>query len=114
MIRDFQQVVDYSRNRILLTTNPKETAQLEYRYTDTGETVSVPNIWYNQTNDMLADFFLFQAEQFIAKANVLSKSLPANVVETTETIADYMKQANVYQQNARFLQMGCSLSIYRC
>jgi len=115
-INNFQQIVDHSRIRILLTTDPKKTRQLEYRYTDTMETVVVPNIWYNQTNDMQANFLLFQAEQAIAKANVWSKSPPANTSSTTiaETFAGYTKQANRLKQNAQSLQMGCSLSFYRC
>jgi len=113
MIHNFQQAVDHNRNKTLLTINPKKAAQLEYRYTDTGETIVVPNIWYNQTNDMLADAFLFQAEQFIEKAKVLSTTPPENVDRTniTETIDEYYGQAKVYRQNARFLQMGCFLNV---
>jgi len=62
---------------------------------------------------MLAGVWLFQAEQFMAKANILSTTPPENVDRTniTEKIEEYYEQAKVYQQNARFLQMGCSLSI---
>jgi len=117
MIHNFQKAVNHRRNRTLLLTDSKRNANLlEYRYEDTGETIVVPNIWYNQTNDMQSSFLLFQAEQAIEKADVWSKTPPANTSSTTitETIAGYIKQANVHQQNARFLQMGCSLSIYRC
>jgi len=111
---NFQEVVDRRRPRRLLTTNPLRTFRLEYEYTDTGETVCVPNIWYNQTDDMLADSWLFDAERYIERAEVLSTTPPDDVDATTiaETIADYTKQAKVYRQNARFVRMGCSLSIY--
>jgi hypothetical protein len=46
---DFAQSIDRSRPRGLLTANPLRSGSLQYRYTDTDETITVPNIWYNQT-----------------------------------------------------------------
>lgn len=48
----FQQAVDAARPHTLLTANPKFSGSLLYRYDDTGETITVPHIWYNVTTPM--------------------------------------------------------------
>lgn len=45
----FAQALNADRPHTLLTSNPKRSGTLAYRYDDTGEVVRVPNIWYNQT-----------------------------------------------------------------
>lgn len=45
---DFQQGIDSKRPHTLLTIDTRFSGSLSYRYEDTGQVVSVPNIWYNQ------------------------------------------------------------------
>lgn len=63
-----QQEVDTTRAHELLTENPEYAAQLVYRYADTGETISVPNVWYNQTPAYRVMCLLARAEYFRHKA----------------------------------------------
>lgn len=47
----FEQSLDKTRPRVLvLPANARKSHTLHYRYTDTGEEVVVPNVWYNQTS----------------------------------------------------------------
>ena len=45
----FTQALDVSRPHTLLTIDVVRSGSLTYRYDDTQERVTVPNIWYNQT-----------------------------------------------------------------
>lgn len=45
----FAQGLDTSRPHTPLTENIQFSGSLLYRYEDTKEEVTVPNIWYNQT-----------------------------------------------------------------
>ena len=65
---DFQQSVDWSRPVELLTEDTKWSGSLVYRHTDNGETVTVPNIWYNQPASVRASTERFNAEREIAWA----------------------------------------------
>lgn len=65
---DFQQSVDWSRPVELLTENTKWSGSLVYRHTDNGETVTVPNIWYNQPASMRAQAERWGAEREIEQA----------------------------------------------
>lgn len=49
MLTNFQQSIDVDRPHTCLTVNPNQSSSLIYRYDDTQEIVTVPNIWYNQT-----------------------------------------------------------------
>lgn len=45
---DVAHSINISRPHTLLTQSPRFSAQLEYRYDDTNEVVSVPHLWYNR------------------------------------------------------------------
>ena len=64
----FQQTIDQNRPHTCLTGNTKFSGQLEYRYDDTGETVTVPNIWYNQSYRTRAEASLWEAERKLESA----------------------------------------------
>lgn len=48
-MQKFEQCIDTDRPHTLLTLDVKTSGSLEYRYDDTLEVVTVPNIWYNQS-----------------------------------------------------------------
>jgi len=69
----FAQSVDRSRPRELLVPeihglpqNPAHLPDLEYRYLDTHETVTVPNVWYNQTQEMRVEAWAWHVRQYEA------------------------------------------------
>lgn len=45
----FHQSVDSDRPHTLLTEDTRHSGSLVFRYDDSGELITVPNIWYNQT-----------------------------------------------------------------
>lgn len=55
----FEQSLDPTRPVELLTDErlAKTQGSLLYRYTDTGQQVSVPNVWYNQTRAMRLQYW---------------------------------------------------------
>lgn len=75
---DFAQSVDRTRPLELIVpviagkaANPIRLSCLLYRYLDTMETVTVPNIWYNQTVEMRVEHWRWQADymlQLVLKA----------------------------------------------
>lgn len=74
---DFSQSLDRSRPHELLVPmvkgkpqDPSRMGNLTYRYLDTDETVTVPNIWYNQTVAMRLSWWEFavrRTEQQLAQ-----------------------------------------------
>jgi hypothetical protein len=61
---DFAQSLERSRPHELVARfeggkliAPNRCSTLQYRYLDTSETVTVPNIWYNQTLDMRVEYW---------------------------------------------------------
>lgn len=68
--KDFSQSVDKARPRELLLpqvkgkpADPKRLGCLQYRYLDTGETCTVPNVWYNQTQAMRVEHWEYEAKR---------------------------------------------------
>ena len=59
----FEQQLDASRPHTLLTTDTKYSGSLQYRFDDTDEVVTVPNIWYNQTYQTRAAAVRFEAQR---------------------------------------------------
>lgn len=59
----FEQSVDVSRPHTLLTINTRAHGSLLYRYDDTGEAVTVPNIWYNQPYLTRVGAVLYEADR---------------------------------------------------
>lgn len=62
MSQNFQQSIDATRPHTLLTPSTQFSGSLEYRYDDTGEVVSVPNIWYNQPFQARVGWIRYQAQ----------------------------------------------------
>lgn len=67
---DFSQSLDRSRPHELLIPelkgkpqDPSRMGNLTYRYLDTDETVTVPNIWYNQTVAMRLSWWEFEVRR---------------------------------------------------
>jgi hypothetical protein len=66
---DFAQSLERKRPHELVARfaggkliSPNRCSTLQYRYLDTGETVTVPNIWYNQTLDMRVDYWAWHLD----------------------------------------------------
>jgi hypothetical protein len=79
---DFAQSLDRSRPHELLVkthkgkpVDPSRCGNLQYRYTDTGETVTVPNIWYNQTFEMRMSWWSFELQRRIEVLAAARKDL---------------------------------------
>lgn len=82
----FIQSLDVERPHSLLTKDTKFAGSLEYRYDDTGEVVSVPNIHYNQPFDQRAEAVRFDAQRADEQAESILKSAPVYI--TTERAAE--------------------------
>jgi hypothetical protein len=73
---DFSQSIDRSRPRTLLTKNTIRSGSLEYLYTDTGESATVPNIWYNQTVEANVERLRWHATQYDERVRQLIENPP--------------------------------------
>lgn len=69
----FAQHLDTARPHQLHSQNPKREGQLRYQYEDTGETVRVPNVWYNQTGQMRVAALRWEAAELREKAERTEK-----------------------------------------
>lgn len=79
---DFSQSLDRTRPHELVIrmhkgkpVNPSRCSCLLYRYTDTGETATVPNIWYNQTLEMRLSHWMFETERTANSLQVAKNEL---------------------------------------
>jgi hypothetical protein len=75
----FQQSIDAGRPHTLLTKDVRVSGSLEYRYDDTGQRVSVPNIWYNQCYQTRVAAINSQADLCEGQAKQYLKSPPYQV-----------------------------------
>lgn len=76
----FAQGLDSSRPHTLLTEGIKVSGSLLYRYDDTREEVTVPNIWFNQPFQIRAASLRWQAQrQEDAAARYESNPQPYNL-----------------------------------
>lgn len=75
----FTQSLDADRAHTLLTKNTKQSGSLEYRYDDTGEIVTVPNIWYNQTFQERVAAVRWDASLEDERATKMEKNPPHNM-----------------------------------
>lgn len=100
-----QQEVDTTRAHELLTENPEYATQLVYRYADTGEIISVPNVWYNQTPAYRVMCLLAQAEYFRRKAENFLKAPDDRLSEAgNQQIAQrYLGRAREFENKANAL-----------
>ena len=64
---DYADDLDRSRPSELLTADAQYSITLQYRYLDSGDTVTVPNVWKNQNASL-------RAAALRARALVLDKS----------------------------------------
>lgn len=63
----------------MLTASPKTSGHLQYRYLDTGETVTVPNTWYNQPVENRVAQWRHHADEHAAYAAKVIKDPPFGV-----------------------------------
>lgn len=100
-----QQEVDTARPHELMTENPEYASQLVYRYADTGEIVTVPNVWYNQTDAYRVMCLLARAEYFRQKAERFIRTPDDRISETgNRQIAQrYRDRASEFESKANAL-----------
>ncbi len=67
---DFAQSLDRTRPHELVLpvingkrADPKRLSSLQYRYLDNNELTTVPNCWYNQTQEMRVEWWAFEVER---------------------------------------------------
>lgn len=99
MRKDFSQALDSSRPHTLLTENPKRSADLVYRYDDTGETALVPNIWYNQTFQVRAEAIRWDAMRAEERAIKYEAGPPYGM--SAATAADIARRYREYAARIR-------------
>lgn len=75
----FAQSVDVTRPHVLLTQDIKGSGTLVYGYADTGETVMVPNVPYNQPAAERVQFMRWQADGVESQAARLQDNPPFGV-----------------------------------
>lgn len=75
----FKQGIDVSRPHTLLTKDPIFAGYLEYRYDDTSEQVSVPNVWYNLPFELRVHSVRCDAQRQVEFADQLRNSPPYNM-----------------------------------
>ena len=71
---EFAQAIDADRLHTLLTKDVKRSGSLLYRYDDTQETVTVPNIWYNQPYLARAEAVRWEAQILDEQAERFAKN----------------------------------------
>lgn len=93
LLPDFAQSIDRERPRELVLplfkgepVDPSKMGSLKYRYLDTGETATVPNIWYNQTVEMRLSWWEFEARRTREQANAARVELNAAMACTAPVI----------------------------
>lgn len=75
----FQMKLDRSRPLELVGEYSAESAVVKYRYTDTGDQVSVPNTWNNRPAELLAQAAISKADAAEKRAEALEASPPDGV-----------------------------------
>jgi hypothetical protein len=105
---DFAQSLDRSRPRELLTANPLRSGSLEYRYTDTGETTTVPNIWYNQTIAANVARIRYDASRYDEHVRQLTENPPIGYSKEAirREISQYRRRASIAREAADRLERG--------
>jgi hypothetical protein len=116
---DFAQSFDRTRPHELVVpvhlgkaADPTRMSCLQYRYLDTQETVTVPNIWYNQTKAMRVAYWQWQASylaEHVARAKERLKHVEQHSGDTymgvKKSIALHRARVEVEQRTARYEQM---------
>lgn len=114
---NFRQSLDRERPHKLLDTTPNgqptklepnRRHQLVYQYTDTGDTVVVPNVWYNQTVAMRSSHTRWLAEQREERVATMRANIPLGWTEwMVENVAVRMlANAAVLREHADKMDRG--------
>jgi len=111
---DFAQSIDRSRPRGLLTANPLRSGSLQYRYTDTDETITVPNIWYNQTVESNVSRIRYDATCHDEKVRELTEKPPYGYSKAAvrREIGLYRRRALIARQAADKLERERELFLF--
>lgn len=119
---NFRQSLDKNRPHRLLDENvyggptklpANRRHQLVYQYTDTGDTVVVPNVWYNQTPAMRAGYARFLAQQREDRVEAMRRNTPLGWTEwMVDNVAPRMlANAAKLREHADKLEAG-TVTIY--
>lgn len=95
----FSQFVNVCRPHTLLTEDVESSGTLQYRYGDTQEVVTVPNVRLNQPGSMRVAFLLGQAAFEEAQVNDWMQRVPGRV-----TKAQAMEHALEHREKAHILR----------
>lgn len=100
---NFEQCIDVNRPHTLLTENTQHCGLLLYRYDDTGESVTVPSIWYNQHFEVRVESLLFEATRTQERGEKFMANPPLNMgVEAAKNIGlRYLARAERIRSEAR-------------
>lgn len=103
---NFGQSIDITRPHTLLTVDTKHNGQLEYRYDDTQEVVTVPNIWYNQTYQTRVAGVRWQAQLRDEAADRYLRVPPLNLTkpQIDQVAAQYRSSARRIRSEADRMQ----------
>ena len=105
-----KQCVDAARPHTLLTESPRKSPTLLYRYDDSGEEVTVPNLWYNQPFSVRADYLGWLASLREEAAEALEKRPPAGLQpHAVKLLAESYREQAVKLRSAsqRLMAAGC-------
>lgn len=110
---DYAEQLDRTRRHQLLSEPSVFALSLRYRYADTGETVTVPNVWQNQTPEMRATALRARADVLEKSAGALASELPGgvhageaeDVIERVRTEVNRLRrQALLMEQTGQVLE----------
>jgi hypothetical protein len=104
----FQQTLDRTRPHELLAHAPAFDSTLQYQYLDTGETVTVPNVWYNQPATLRVMATLHQAEvcDRHAKGLELAPVKSLTPAANQKLIEQYRQRAQALRDTVEKLKTG--------
>lgn len=101
----FQQMLSRKRPHTLLTQDQTATCALVYRYLDTGETATVPNVWYNQPPALRMMGHAEQVERYAKKLEV-NPAKNLTPAENQKLIEQYRQRAQAFRDTAEKLKTG--------
>lgn len=96
------KALDVSRPHTLLTKSVEKSDILQYRYNDTGEILSVQNVWYNQPFDVRAASLARTAQILTSCADEFEKRSAAST--TTGRPLPASSLARSYLSRARMIR----------
>ena len=95
MNNNFRQSIEDTRPHTCLTADTNRNGSLTYRYDDTQEVVTVPNIWYNQTYQQRVVAVRWQAQLKSEAADKFQRypQLGLSEAAIAQIVARYRAQA---------------------